>query len=238
MKVLIKRSYVQLMRILGFIFSSIGVLRWLERRQDNRIFHWFRSLFAIYDLDQMIALDVPWWTYDAIDAVDAFLTDHPDATVFEYGSGASTVWLAKRAGTVASVEHDEAWYLLMQSRIGALKNAKITHVPADPDLSQDPLYHAQKEGYAGQSFEAYAKEIMAKAKRYDVIVIDGRARVACLETAKHFLAPDGIIVFDNTKRQRYQRAITESALNEQPLPGLTPSLPYPDKTTLLTAKDI
>jgi hypothetical protein len=48
------------------------------------------------------------------------------------------------------------------------------------------------------------------------------------------LADGGIIVFDNTLRTRYRRAIERSAVKERRFMGLTPTLPYPDQTSILT----
>ena len=238
-KVKAKRVYVKVMHGLGAIAQRLGILGWLERRQDRRSLHWMRALFAIYDVDQMIALDVPWWTYRATDEVDQFLKLRSNASVFEFGSGASTIWLARRAGTVHSIEHDKDWFDLMQSRIKPYPSIQLTHVRTDASLSEDPLYHSQKEEYAEHSFEHYVKAITQTGLTYDLIVIDGRARPACLHAAQTCLAKDGMIVFDNTKRKRYDTAIRESGLVATHLGGMTPSLPYPDKTTLLrhTATD-
>lgn len=228
-----KRAYVASVRGLGAVLRAVGVLGWLERRQDRRGYHWVRSLFAIHDIDQMIALDVPWWTYRAIDRVDAFLRARPDASVFEYGSGASTIWLARRAGAVHSVEHDMSWFDLMQSRIAPYPHIRLSLAPADNAPSAHLLYHSQKEEHAGESFENYVAAITLTGQTYDLIVIDGRARGACLRVAQQCLSDGGMIVFDNTKRKRYAAAIAQSGLVAIDLPGLTPSLPYPDKTTLL-----
>ncbi|SFR47630.1 Predicted O-methyltransferase YrrM [Yoonia tamlensis] len=228
-----KQAYVKTIRVLGVVAQRIGLLGWLERRQDRRVAHWIRALFAIYDVDQMIALDVPWWTYRAIDKVDQFLASRPNASVFEFGSGASTIWLARRAGIVHSTEHDKGWYDLMQSRIATYPNIRLDCVQPDPSLSENPLYHSQKESYAGQSFESYVHAISRTGQTYDLIVIDGRARPACLQVAQSCLAQGGMIVFDNTKRARYDQAIRNSGLVAEHFGGMTPSLPYPDKTTLL-----
>ncbi|PRY77811.1 methyltransferase family protein [Yoonia maritima] len=233
LKLIMKRLYVTFIHVFGAGIDKIGVLGWLEARLDRRAFHWLRSLFAIYDVDQMIALGVPWWTYRAIDQVDAFLLERPSAKVFEFGSGASTVWLARRSGSVVSIEHDKNWFDMMQSRICGNPSISLVHIPADNALSLNRLFHSKKEGYIGQSFEKYVNAIRKTGDRYDVIVIDGRARAACLHIAKTSLADGGIIVFDNSKRSRYQTAINVSGLVACAFPGLTPSLPYPDETTLL-----
>lgn len=235
LKLTAKAMYVKAIRVLQYGLDRIGVLRWLDGKLDRRGFHWLRSLLAIYDVDQMIALDVPWWTYDAIDRVDAFLSARPDAKVFEYGSGASTVWLARRCASVVSIEHDANWFNLMQSRVAEYSGVDLRLVPQDADMSAEPLFHSKKEGYLGSSFEAYVRAITVEGARFDLIVVDGRSRAACLAFAEQHLAEDGLIVFDNSKRRRYVEAIEASPLTAKHLPGLTPALPYPDRTTLLQA---
>ena len=70
---------------------------------------------------------------------------------------------------------------------------------------------------------------------FDVIVIDGRAREACLAKAVDRLRPDGLIVFDNVDRQRYVDAIDTLGPRVEVVMtrGLTPALPYPTRTALL-----
>ena len=79
------------------------------RAPHSRAATWARSLFAIHDIDQLARLGVPWWTFDSADRIAAFLRLRPDARIFEWGSGASTLWLAERAGSVHSVEHHAGW---------------------------------------------------------------------------------------------------------------------------------
>jgi hypothetical protein len=61
--------YVKTFRGLRAVLRPIGALKLLERPKSRRA-RWFRSLFAIYDLDDLIHLELPWWTFDAIEAVD------------------------------------------------------------------------------------------------------------------------------------------------------------------------
>lgn len=234
----LKSGYITTMRGVNALSGSIGLNRWLDARRDgSRLAHWARSLGAIYDLDALVALDVPWWTYNAIDVVSEFLEARPGARVFEYGSGASTIWLARRAGRVTSVEHHADWHASMRDVLAVRDDicpVDLRLVAPDAAPADDPLYISEKAREKGQSFAGYASAIGAESDAlYDLIVIDGRARNACLAHAADHLAPDGMIVFDNTGRSRYMRAIEASGLSAQHLRGLTPALPYPDKTTLL-----
>lgn len=233
-----KSVYVALAHGAGRVGSAVGFLPWLDRHaQTSRRAHWARSLFAIHDVDSLVALDVPWWTYAAIDRVDAFLASRPQARVFEYGSGASTVWLARRSGVVTSVEHVPGWHARVQDLLSSLDlQATVTLRLVEPDTipPSDPLYRSQKPGEVGMTFSNYASAIEDDGGLFDLIVVDGRARPACLHHAVQHLSPGGMIVFDNSNRPRYQKGIEGSGLSAQRLRGLTPSLPYPDETTLLS----
>lgn len=225
-----KRLYVRVLHALGALLRRLGVLARLERR-SSRTAVWLRSLVAIHDLDELARLDVPWWTFDSRDEVAAFLARRPGARVFEWGSGASTLWLAARAGSVHSVEHDAGWAAALAPRLPA--NVDLTVVAPVP--RPRPVVGSAKPGHAGLEFASYVEAIAAVPGDFDVIVIDGRAREACLERAVGRLAPDGVIVFDNVDRQRYRDAIGAlgARVEVRTTRGLTPALPYPTRTALL-----
>ena len=229
-----KRGYVSLMRAVKSAVEPLGLGSTPVSARDHRYRHWLQSLLAIYDIDALIRLDVPWWTYDAIGKVETFLKARPDARVFEWGSGASTVWLAKRASSVVSIDHDAPWVEFSAPRLAEQGNASVELVPADARPDSNPRFVSGKPGYAGQTFRAYVDAIDGHDGLFDLIVIDGRARAACLEKAVGRLAQGGLIVFDNSHRSRYRKAIAASGLRAEVTRGLVPSLPLPDQTTLLT----
>ena len=229
----LKSAYVGAMRGARSVASTLGIVPWLEARQHRTGARWARSLFAIYDIDDMVRLDLPWWTFAAINKVDAFLKAKPGARVFEYGSGASTVWLGRRAGEVRSVEHDAGWAPIVRQQLTAMPHVTHRLVPPDAPRLPDPAYGSTKPGWRQSSFRSYVHAIDQEDGQFDVIVIDGRARATCLDHAATRLAPDGMIVFDNSRRAPYQAAIARSGLRAQEYAGLTACLPYPDATTLL-----
>ncbi|MEM9901776.1 MAG: class I SAM-dependent methyltransferase [Pseudomonadota bacterium] len=235
----LKSGYVSVARGAGRLGRELGLLGRLERMSHrSRMAHWMRSLPEIHNLEGMVALDVPWWTYTAIARVEQHLAETPGARIFEYGSGASTIWLARRARAVTSVEHHKGWYDKMADVLAHQKGLApidLRLVAPDAPAHPDPLYRSAKAGTDMASFAGYAQSIEHTPEcGYDLIVIDGRARAACLAHAAARLAPSGMIVFDNSGRARYRAAIRESGLAATPYRGLTPSLPYPDETTLLT----
>jgi len=126
---------------------------------------------------------IPWYTYGAID----FLADrvHVDMSVFEYGSGNSTLWWGSRVRRVVSCEHDERWHEIMKPKLPA--NVAYTQVALNAD-------------------GAYANTAVRQTEKFDVIVIDGRDRVNCTKASIAALTEHGSIVFDNSDRSDYESA--------------------------------
>ena len=176
---------------------------------------WLASLLAIHQPKRMIALDCPWWNVAATGKVERFLAARPDARVFEYGAGASTAWLARRAGEVISVEHHAGWH-------GALG-------PMIADHRNVTLWHRELEG------DGYIGAIAEAGGAFDLIVVDGRRRVECLAQAIPFLKPDGIVLFDDSARRRYRAAIAGCGLKEDWNYGRSYCVPYPDASSILHA---
>jgi hypothetical protein len=230
----VKTGYVKLLRAFRAVLRALGVLGLLDRwAARSRTGLWVRSLLSIHDLDDLMRYDVPWWTFAASDRVAAFLASRPAARVFEWGSGASTVWLSRRAGSVTSVEHDPWWASVVEPVLPP--NASVRVVPPVPAEGVVGEALSEKPGFAGLDFAPYVDALDATSGEFDLVVVDGRARNACFARAVSRLAPGGLLVFDNVDRARYRSAIAAS-----PVPvevewtrGLTPALPYPTRTALV-----
>ncbi len=228
-----KVAYATAARKAGRTLRRAGVLSAQAPGRDRRLRHWIHSLTRVHDSLAMAELDVPWWTYRSIDVVEAWLAAHPrPIRVFEYGSGSSTLWLARRVDELHSVEHHAGFAEHIRPALEQYANIDF-HV-VEPLKSATPAVPSAKEGHAGLDFADYVATIDKVGGSFDLIVIDGRAREACLVAAIPRLAPGGIIVYDNSRRARYRRAIAAADVTERRLRGLTPTLPYPDQTSVLT----
>lgn len=228
-----KSAYAAGARRTGQALTKVGVIGDEAPDRDRRLRHWAYSLTRVHDSLAIAELDVPWWTYRAIDIVDVWLASRRrPIRVFEYGSGASTLWLARRADEVHSVEHHVGFAEHIRPTLE--QHANIDFHVVEPVKSAHPEVPSAKEGHRGLDFAEYVASIDKVSGSFDLIVIDGRAREACLTAAIPRLAVDGIIVYDNSRRARYERAIAASGLTERRLSGLTPTLPYPDRTSILS----
>jgi hypothetical protein len=229
----VKTAYVRAVRAVRAALRLTRVLALLDRlAARSRTVLWVRSWLSVYDLEDLLAFDVPWWTFAAADRVEDFLARRPGSRVFEWGSGASTVWLGRRCGTVFSVEHDAAWADRMRSSLPG--NARVQLVPPAPGGAVP----SAKPGFAGLDFADYVAAIDDVAGPLDLIVIDGRAREACLDRAVERLASGGLIVLDNVDRARYREAIARfgQRLDVVWTRGRTPALPYPTRTALISVR--
>jgi hypothetical protein len=226
-----KAGYAATARGTGRGLDRLGLLPRDPPARQHRLRHWLYSLTCAHDSLALARLDVPWWTYRSIDAVEAWLAARSRPTrVFEYGSGGSTLWLARRADEVRTVEHDPSFAALVGDRLRAAGNVTLDVVPAV--ATADPVVPSGKAGCAGLDFSDYVAAIDGHGE-FDLVVVDGRARQACLARALPHLRGDGLVVFDNSARRRYRPAITTARVTETRLWGLTPTLPYPDQTSLL-----
>ena len=227
-----KGAYVGVARGSGKALEATRLMPAEAPERGHRTRHWLYTLTHVYDSSALARIDVPWWTYRAIDVVETWLGSRTvPARVFEFGSGASTAWLAQRSGEVHSVEHHAEFAASIgpcsaRSPMSCCTSSRRWRPP-------NPQTPSAKEDYAGLDFTAYVSTIDAVDGDFDLVVIDGRAREACLDQAVPRLAPGGLVVFDNSRRRRYRQAIERSGLQEQVLTGLTPTLPYSEQTSLL-----
>jgi predicted O-methyltransferase YrrM len=188
-------------------------------------------MFAIHDVADMIDLDLAWWSYGAIDAVEAHLARlDGHARVFEYGAGASTAWLARRAETVTSVEHDPGFAEFLAPLLPP-EGVDLRLVPAVQQA--EPRTPSNRRGHAGLDFTDYVATIVQAEGAFDLVVVDGRARVACVRAALPRLSPDGVVLLDNANRDEYAAVIDDPSLAVEVLRGATPCLPYPTSTALI-----
>jgi hypothetical protein len=177
------------MTIKKFIRSTLSGTRlgakWLAIRDLGLSSHlhtqgWFASRATSTSVDASGA-PLPWYTYGAIAFLEPRL--RANMSIFEFGSGNSTLWWSRRVSRVASCEHDSDWYEDVRSR-----------------LPSNVEYRLATLGENGE----YAQSVLQGHRTFDIVVIDGRDRVACALNTPRALKGDGVIVWDNSDRSEYQ----------------------------------
>ncbi len=133
---------------------------------------------------------LPWLTYSFIDFIIERLRN--EFNVFEFGSGNSTLFFAKRVMEVTSVEHNIEWYNKLKNKI--------------PDNSN--LILSKSDGS-----EDYVGVLKQSNKKYDLIIIDGIHRVDCCLSVSNYLTDKGVIILDDSERVQFSKGI-EHLINE------------------------
>lgn len=122
--------------------------------------------------------EAPWWTPGAIQRLEQIM--QPYWIAFEWGSGRSTYWLAKRVKQITSIETSAEWFARLRPVQGS--NILMRFVPLDSAYAIDGLVNAS----------------------LDLIVIDGIDRLQCLRHALPKLKPDGWLVLDDFESLIYR----------------------------------
>jgi len=228
----IRGAYVSGVKTVRKAADKAGLLARLERSESSKVRH-VRTLFSIFDAGDLAKMDLAWWSYPAMRRVEEFLAERPGARVFEYGAGASTAWLARRAGQVDSVEHDLEWVEYVRELLADTPGVKLHAVPATPATAAT-VVRSGRVGHTELDFGDYVSTIDQVGGPFDLIVVDGRARNDALRHALDHLAEGGVVVYDNIKRKRYWDVVSAlPGLRIELLKGGTPTLPYPTTTGLI-----
>lgn len=129
-------------------------------------------------------VELPWFTYSSIEFISEKLNS--TLSVFEYGSGNSTLWFSRSVDEIISVEHDLGWHSKMAEKMKLKTN--VNYFFRDLESGE------------------YEKEILNYKEKFDVVIIDGRQRIQCTFNSIDALKADGVIIFDNSDRDSYDEA--------------------------------
>jgi predicted O-methyltransferase YrrM len=132
----------------------------------------------------MIDRTEPWLTEDANKILTELVNKGKNLSVFEFGSGASTIWFSKQenVNVVISVEHDMDWW----NQVGLIRN------------KDKAIIHLENQPY---------NHLIDRYGLFDIILVDGRNRVKCIESALPHLKESGVLILDNSEREYYQKGI-------------------------------
>lgn len=197
-------------RIIKFYFGSC--IKWIGYLLKNPIgVCYIRPWHNTSKSELNVSNDkTPWIVYPAKRWLDFHLTS--DMSVFEWGSGGSTIYFSKRVKQLISIEHDPTWFSRVMNRLKAENYSNYKYYLSEGkkienlnvDFKNPYSYYSSDPNYQQMSFENYVKSIDAFEDNYfDLIFIDGRARPSCILHAKNKLKKGGFLVLDNSERTEY-----------------------------------
>ena len=201
---------------------------------------WFRSFRGTFS---PLSAAIPWLPFKATRWLESYL--RADMKVFEYGSGGSTMFLTQHTGQVFTVEHDRVWYGLV---VAALLQRGITncrYVLSEPRnierLSseifgagrEDPVQDERQWEYPDMDFSDYVNTINAYPDRsFDFVLVDGRARGACLRLAVRKVQLGRYVMLDNSNNVEFAEALaTMNSYERIDFHGIAPGWPPARWTT-------
>src|SRR5690606_1268935 len=124
-----KRAYVECLHTLAAVPPIENLMDRTARNDAYGWRRWAAPLLAIYHVVKMVTLGLPWWNVTATREVEQYLASRLSVRVFEYGAGASTAWLARRATEVVSVEHDPVFIAAFQPTLARFHNVTLIERP-------------------------------------------------------------------------------------------------------------
>jgi len=136
----------------------------------------------------------PWWNDRAIRYITEQL--RPGDQVFEWGSGASTIWLCDHGAKVISIEHDADWVEKVASRC---PTADIRAIPGSAENDEYIEDQADRSGDYIGAIDEFADG------SFDIVIVDGLYRPECLRRGASKVKPGGLLILDDTDRQKLAR---------------------------------
>lgn len=125
---------------------------------------------------------------------------------FEYGIGGSTYAAANLVkGRLVAIDSDAAWVEKASAAIGASEHSrKLLHV----DIGRTIEWGYPAEGLGSDQHKRYYNAIVEhRPEDFDLCLVDGRFRIACLISALRNIRPDAIVAFhDYRSRIHYHPA--------------------------------
>ena len=138
----------------------------------------------------------------------------PEMTVFEYGSGGSTLFLAQRVAHVFSVEHDATWYEVVSAALAQRHLTNVTALlrepqPIDELSSTTAVVPAHEEFITdwepGVCLNAYVETIDdCRDGSLDLVLVDGRARRDCIARSLGKIRHRGFLMLDNSNEPAFR----------------------------------
>mmetsp|Transcript_19997 Transcript_19997/g.55562 ORF Transcript_19997/g.55562 Transcript_19997/m.55562 type:complete len:274 (+) Transcript_19997:169-990(+) len=115
-----------------------------------------------------------------------------EKTMLEYGTGGSTKYYSRFVRQYYTIEHNQRFFEMMKPDLDALPNVVAHLEPVEKG------YNGWTGGMNAGNYEQFHNYVHAidklGVKHFDVVLVDGRARVACAVNALKYLHKDSVVL--------------------------------------------
>ncbi len=158
---------------MGRLFKAIITELKISKKISTQYGH-FKSSKTGLSIDKNMD-PIPWYTYPAIEYLTQF--DYSEKSIFEWGCGNSTIFWAKRAKSIISIEDNKDWFNIVDKN--KQSNMLVCLI---------------------ENREKYVNKISDFNIKFDIIIIDAKYRQECADITGNYLKDNGMIIFDNSDR--------------------------------------
>lgn len=144
----------------------------------------------------------PWMSRDSISFIYSKISNMENKKLLEFGSGSSTAWFLKVLNcNVTSIEHDKYWLDNVKNKIP--DNLQFNWTP----VFKPPVPSGNCKGSSDELFYDDYVHSIDNMEKFDIIIVDGRARSHCILNSIDKLNKGGLFIVDNAERHYYKKAI-------------------------------
>ena len=141
------------------------------------------------------------------DKEKSLITKHfsPDKIMLEWGSGGSTIEFSPQLKKYYSIEHNLEWYEKINKEIYNLGYSNVNYnfiaqnFPRNPDGRQSEY----------NQFKDYIDIVDNFNVKFDIVLIDGRARRLCAKKIIPYLKPDAIVIIHDWVLRNTYHCVTD-----------------------------
>jgi hypothetical protein len=188
-----------------------GLLIFLKNPSPSRIVFYLK--YRIYELFHP---EYPWLTPKANSLLIQEL--RPYMKGFEWGSGRSTIFFSTRVAHLVSVEHDPYWFKQVNSILKQKGIKNVDYIFAPPLKEKEIMCIDWSTAFLGYEYlqkpprKPQLLNYFNAIKNYpddhfDLILVDGIERVACMLNAIPKLKPGGMLILDDSDKDRQYRQV-------------------------------
>lgn len=136
---------------------------------------------------------LPFMSVDTVDFFDHNIKD--DMTVFEWGSGGSTIYFAQKVKNIISVENDQEWFNF------------VSQILKERFVGNYNIVFSPKK-------EEYINHIDQYNDLFDIVIVDGMCREDCLIKAQFKVKIGGWLIFHDYNRPELLEALNRVNLDK------------------------